>query len=223
MITDLKKIKKILHSKNFFIFDFDGVIVDSVNIKGKAFYDLYIIYSEKIASMVLEHHKKNGGMSRYEKFEYYHKKFLNKKLDQEQKNELSNKFSKLIVDQVINCSEIIGAIDFLEKLYIDKKKCVLVSATPSNEINIIIKKRNLLKYFSEIYGSPTSKIDILNYSLGNNNIKIEDTVYFGDSLSDFVVANNFNIQFVGVGETIKQFLNKDDSKDCYIDNFNKLY
>ena len=59
------------------IFDFDGVILDSNDVKTEAFYEMYIQYGESIAKKVVNHHKKNGGISRFQKFKLYHKKFLN--------------------------------------------------------------------------------------------------------------------------------------------------
>ena len=53
--------------KNIF-FDFDGVIVDSNEIKSQAFYKLFESYNVTIAKKVLAHHENNIGMSRIDKF-----------------------------------------------------------------------------------------------------------------------------------------------------------
>ena len=58
------------------IFDFDGVIVQSLEAKSEAFRMLYNEYGNDIAKKVVKHHQKNGGISRYEKFKHYHKKYL---------------------------------------------------------------------------------------------------------------------------------------------------
>ena len=71
---DQKEIIKILDTKSVFVFDFDGVLADSVNIKTLAFYELYKEYGGSISSKVVEHHEANGGMSRFDKFKYYHHK-----------------------------------------------------------------------------------------------------------------------------------------------------
>ena len=66
MIDDLIK------SKLLFIFDFDGVLVDSVELKTIAFVHLYEEYGSHIVDLVIAFHCKNGGMSRFEKFKYFH-------------------------------------------------------------------------------------------------------------------------------------------------------
>ena len=53
------------------IFDFDGVIAESVQIKSDAFASLYEQYGDNIVKKVIEHHEANGGMSRFEKIRLY--------------------------------------------------------------------------------------------------------------------------------------------------------
>ena len=54
------------------IFDFDGVIADSVQVKTDAFAALYKPYGPDIVKKVVEHHEANGGMSHFEKIRLYH-------------------------------------------------------------------------------------------------------------------------------------------------------
>ena len=58
------------------ILDFDGVITESVGIKAEAFSNLYKKYGNDIQRKILDHHYSNGGMSRYDKFRFYHEEFL---------------------------------------------------------------------------------------------------------------------------------------------------
>ena len=82
---------------NNLIFDFDGVLAESVHIKTHAFYKLYEKYGNEIAEKVVKHHKANGGMSRFDKFPYYHKTFLNIELTNEDIEILSNNFSNMVI------------------------------------------------------------------------------------------------------------------------------
>ena len=43
------------------IFDFDGVLAESLEIKSHAFKKMYINYGEKFAENVVDHHKKMVG------------------------------------------------------------------------------------------------------------------------------------------------------------------
>ena len=56
-------------------FDFDGVLVESSNIKTDAFRRLFSDYPDKVDELV-EYHKKNMGISRYVKFQYFYEVLL---------------------------------------------------------------------------------------------------------------------------------------------------
>ena len=61
------------------IFDFDGVVVESGDIKTQAFANLYRSYGDlTIMTEVARYHKLNGGMSRYQKFHYFQTAFTGK-------------------------------------------------------------------------------------------------------------------------------------------------
>ena len=112
-MTDIGTINKKIDSSNFLIFDFDGIIADSVNVKTKAFAEIYKPYGEKVVTQVVSHHLSNGGVSRFEKFEYYHKKFLKKKVSDSDIANLSDYFSSLVVQKVVDSAEIPGVLIFL--------------------------------------------------------------------------------------------------------------
>ena len=58
------------------IFDFDGVVVESGDIKTQAFANLYRTHGEAIMAEVARYHRLNGGMSRYQKFHYFQLKIM---------------------------------------------------------------------------------------------------------------------------------------------------
>ena len=52
------------------IFDCDGVILNSNQIKSDAFYNVAKQFGDIAAKKLLKFHLENGGISRYKKFEY---------------------------------------------------------------------------------------------------------------------------------------------------------
>jgi len=183
-----------LKYKNF-IFDFDGVLTESVHIKTQAFYQLYKQYGKEIAEKVVAHHEANGGMSRFEKFPYYHQTFLNIDLNENDVDKLSNDFSKLVIDAVVDADEVPGTLWFLKK-YRKVCKYWIASATPTDEINEIAKKRGISEYFTTIYGSPEKKSSIVKNIIKKNELIINETVFFGDARSDYKAALENNINFM---------------------------
>ena len=78
------------------IFDFDGVIAESVHIKSSAFSDLYKPYGTEIVKKVVNHHEANGGISRFKKIRYYHETFLDINLSDQEINHIANQFYDLL-------------------------------------------------------------------------------------------------------------------------------
>ena len=109
------KFNDLINRKKLLVFDFDGVIADSVEVKTDAFAELYKSYGKEIEQKVINHHRNHGGMSRFEKFQHYHTEFLKKSVNENEVSQLSEEFSKLVVDKVISSPEIKGANTFLKE------------------------------------------------------------------------------------------------------------
>jgi len=176
-------------------FDFDGVILESVNIKGNVFKKLFEDYPEHLDE-IMAYHLENGGVSRYDKFEYYYKNLLKKPLSSEEKQILANRFSELVMTEILKCPFVPGAEEFIRTHY-KSRDLYIISGTPDAEIKEIAKARHLEKYFKGIFGSPTSKTDISNNILAKNNYQKNEVMFIGDAMSDYNAARNAEIIYIG--------------------------
>ena len=61
---------ELLSKASVVFWDFDGVIKESTSIKSLAYEQMFSEYGGKILEQVLEHHNKNGGVSRDLKFPF---------------------------------------------------------------------------------------------------------------------------------------------------------
>lgn len=172
--------------------------MDSVNIKTDAFAELYKPFGEEVISKVISHHVSHGGMSRFEKFRYYHKNFLNKKISESEVRDLSQKFTGLVIRKVLNAPFINGILEFLKLLKKENKEIFVISATPGDEIKKIIEKRRLDRYFDDIKGSPVSKKENLKYLIENHRIEVSESIYFGDSEQDLDAASSLKMDFIPI-------------------------
>ena len=180
-----------------FLFDFDGVIVDSVDVKTLAFARMFEPFGPEVVAKVVEHHRLHGGMNRMQKFLHYHKEFLHKSLDNMEMEDLCRQFSFLVMDEVISASEIPGAQAFLEKWY-KEIPCFIVSATPQDELREIIERRGLMHYFRDVRGAPADKCKNLEDILSSYALQPESCLYFGDAYSDYEAARSFSVNFWGI-------------------------
>ena len=189
------------------IFDYDGVIAESVNVKTEAFAELYKPYGTDIVQKVIKHHEANGGVSRYEKFKIYHKKYLIEDIDQLKVDELANKFSNLVLQKVIDSPYVAGVYDFISSNY-QKYDFHISTGTPSDEIETILKKKSLRIFFNEVYGSPEKKDSHVKKILKIHGYKNSEVVFIGDALSDRDAAKNNDIYFIGRYTTVEEIKNE---------------
>jgi len=181
-----------------FFFDFDGVLVDSVDIKTSAFADLYLPFGEEVVARVKAHHQAHGGVSRYEKIHHYHRHYLNEDLTDQELEQWARKFSDLVVDKVVAAPFIPGAIEFLSILQNRQKKIFLISATPEAEIRRIVKKKDMMHFFREIKGAPRKKQENLIDILRHYRLSAQKCSYFGDSDQDREAAESVHMDFIPI-------------------------
>lgn len=200
--------------KNIF-FDFDGVIVDSNEIKSNAFFKLFESYDLKIAKKILKHHKDNIGMSRFDKFQFYLKYYIkDNSLDM---NYLEKKFSNLVVQKVIESEFIKGAKEFLNTNY-NNFNFFLCTSTPQKEIQKILSKKNIYHFFKKIYGSPINKVEQINNIVKDFKIDKKKSIFIGDSINDYQSAKSCDIKFILMAnDSNKEFLKLYKGK--FISNF----
>ena len=179
-------------------FDFDGVILDSVDVKTKAFAKMFREYGPEVEKKVVEYHLDNGGVSRFDKFRYYYKNILYKPINQNEIDELSEQFSRLAVEGVLASPFIPGARKSLEELRNDNVPCYIVSATPYEEINLIVGKKELKGYFKEVHGSPRKKWEICQEIINRKNYNPQNCLFIGDAMSDYEAAQKSDVCFLGI-------------------------
>jgi len=201
------------------IFDFDGVIAESVQVKTDAFVSLYKEYGDNIVTKVIQHHEANGGMSRFEKLKLYHKSYLNKAITNKEIKELANRFSELVVGRVIDSSYVPGVLKYIQKCY-EKYDLFISTGTPTNEMKQILIGRGIAEYFMGIYGSPEKKSVHISKIMSKYKYQPDELIFYGDANTDIEAAEQACIPFVLIknsfnemlvkkfkGRTIKNFIN----------------
>lgn len=178
------------------IFDFDGVLVESVDVKTNAYAELYREYGEEVVRQVVEYNRLQGGISRFEKFRHYHKTLLGRELAADEESELCTRFSDIVERAVMGAAWVPGAREFLESYYTERDFFV-ASGTPEVELKRIIKSRGMERYFKLVLGAPRKKGEIIRKILGHEAIGPHEAVMIGDSLTDYEGAREAGVDFVG--------------------------
>ena len=177
------------------VFDFDGVILESLNLKAEAFKELYKEYGSKVSKKVEKHHLENGGISRHEKIKHYHNNFLNLSIDDKEINKNANDFSKIVKNKILKVPFVDGAENFLVNNY-NNYLMFISSATPFDELKYICKNRSIENYFKGILGAPSSKEEHVKKIMNKWSLSNEEIVFIGDSISDYKASLFHNLFFI---------------------------
>jgi len=180
------------------IFDFDGTLVDSNEIKKNAFLDIASrdIHGKKLMNEILTHSNKDrNGIWK----EYVKKRDL-KNNQMSCATKLISEYSSVVNELVINAKEINGAIDLLTSLVLKKKYIVLSSATPSSDLSYIINKKGWGRFFDKVIGGPESKISRVKKIKNLFNVQYENIAIIGDGKDDKESADYFSCDFFQVGK-----------------------
>ena len=97
------------------IFDFDGVILDSMPIRTEGFKKIFKNYDNKKVEELISFHLINGGLSRFVKIKYFFEELLETSISEEEINFFADKYSKIMKENLINEKYLIReTVDFIK-------------------------------------------------------------------------------------------------------------
>ena len=177
------------------IFDFDGVIIESVEIKNQAMARIFEDDPQHTAA-ILDLNERMGGISRVVKFQEVYRTILHRSVTQAELDAHAVRFRRLVIDEVIACPWVPGALEFLTKNS-TSRPLFLLSGTPHLELEEVVDARNLRQYFTEVHGSPPGKPETVRSILTRHNLAVRDVTLIGDAPLDQEAARATGIEFIG--------------------------
>lgn len=175
--------------------DFDGVIVESNDIKHRAFSDIFSEYPAHHQEIMAYHHAHNA-VNRHDKFRYIMERILNQAYDGSRANDWAARFSSMTREAIIACPYVTGALDFI-RFFSKDHPLYVASATPLDELTVILRGRALHPYFKGVYGAPTPKKEMFERILSAEKIRPAEILYIGDSQEDYAAAKAAGCAFIG--------------------------
>lgn len=177
-------------------FDFDGVLVESNEVKIEAFRRLYEPYGADVVDRVIAEHVRHEGVSRVVKLERFHREFLGIVLDEDGLADLAQTYSEMVEDVVVACDAVPGAVEALDA-WAGHCPLYVVSGTPQDELRRIVGRRDMDGFFATVFGSPRVKPDIVGDELARIGVAAERALFVGDSQTDFDCAQAVGARFLG--------------------------
>jgi len=184
---------------NTVIFDCDGVILQSNDIKTNAFRSALADEPEDLVNEFISYHKNHGGVSRYIKFQYYYKKLKKHYNYREMTKQSIRQYESIIVDKLIDADYVPGFMDVIGFFSDNDIPCYVVSGGDEQELNYVFRCRGIDNKFLKIYGSPDSKIDNLGKIESGDQLH-HPALFFGDAEADMLAARQYGIDFCYVSQ-----------------------
>jgi phosphoglycolate phosphatase-like HAD superfamily hydrolase len=177
------------------IFDFDGVLVESMGIKTSAFARLFQDEGAPAVARIVAHHLEYGGVSRFEKFRHIYRDILCRPLSDETFQFLCGRFSELVMEEVVKAPYVPGAHEFLSAYH---RRCsfFVATGTPQEEIEEIIRRRGMGEFFKGVCGAPMTKGQAAGHFLKTFRMGPSNAAFVGDARADCEAAGEHGITFV---------------------------
>lgn len=179
------------------VFDCDGVLLESMDIKCAAFRRIGEQFGEEMADRLVMYHRTHGGISRYKKFEWLYGE-LGQKATGADLAALNKIFVAAAYEEMKRCLMVPGAQKTLDSWF-GRVPLFVASGAPEEELRTILEKRGLSPYFTGIFGSPANKTRILRTIVEHNDARPGDVVMVGDSRIDLYAAEEVGTRFYGRG------------------------
>ena len=199
------------------LWDFDGVIMDSMPVRDKGFELVLGNYPSNEVAKLMIFHRANGGLSRYVKFRHFFEVIRGEEVSEQKIQELSARFSELMRRELVNPALLISdSISFISNFSRDYLMHV-VSGSDQDELRFLCERLSLSHHFRSIHGSPTPKVRLVNDILNEMRYLREEVVLIGDSHNDYQAAKENGIRFFAYNNPQLRGLGAG-----YIDSFHKL-
>ena len=178
------------------VFDFDGTLVDSTEIKWQGFETTFEDFPEYLEEIV-SYCRGFNHTPRDDKFRHVCEAILGRPYTEQMAALLHERFERVTTDAIVNAAEIPGAERFLHRV---KESCetAVLSSTPHAILIDILEKRGWVELFDHFQGAPVDKAKWLVELQMLKALESLEIVFFGDMPEDAAAARSVGCAFVGV-------------------------
>ncbi|MDD5012086.1 MAG: HAD-IA family hydrolase [Candidatus Nanoarchaeia archaeon] len=195
------------------IFDFDGVLVKSNQIRNQTYFDIlsHVPNSKKIIEEAIAEDSKRD---RYGIIEAVLQELKDKNLMQfedlgEETEKYVCRYNWITERKVSIATEVPGAEKSLEMLS-QEYPLFIVTGTIQKSIDIVLKNREMQKYFKKVYGGFRDKKEGMTILIKEQRIKQRSSIFVGDGKSDYECARYLSMPFIGIMNETNDFEKRQD-------------
>ena len=192
------ELRKALQAAEAVVFDFDGTLVDSNEIKRRGFDHAFAEYPDRMEEIRSYCYGSNHTI-RGEKFRHVAKMILGLEYTPELDERFHKRYADFTTESVVAAPEIPGAAAFVRNLA--RLHPSLLSSTPTAILVDILQRRGWADLFEIVQGAPVNKLAWLKGLQAVVRCEPRQVVFFGDTDEDARSAAESGCTFVRVRGT----------------------
>lgn len=177
------------------IFDFDGVLAETNEIRFEGFRTLFSSYPLAAQDSIVAFASANGGLSRYVKIRHFFESILSEPITEEQVNRLSEAYSEIVKDKIIAADAVKGSLEFLEQ-HTDRYDFAVISGSDEVELQSVCSLRGIAHFFVHTFGSPSTKQENFVRLFDATGWQRQNCLYVGDTKNDLSAAEQMIVPFL---------------------------
>jgi len=177
------------------IFDFDGVLAETNDIRIEGFRILFSAYPLTVQDALTCFVRANGGLSRYFKIRHFFEQILARPVSDEQVMELAQKYSTIVKDNVVEAAAVKGSKEFLAK-WAGNVDFAIISGSDEYELRSVCSLRGIAHFFEHILGSPATKQENFQRLFDATGWQRQHCLFIGDTTNDLNAARAMGVPFL---------------------------
>jgi phosphoglycolate phosphatase-like HAD superfamily hydrolase len=176
------------------IFDLDGTIVQSNELKRSAFLAALGPMTPETADAIDEIYRRHVALNRRELFRNVFREVKLGALSEDRLDELDKAYSNFYLTHLDSVTVSKGFATFHER-FKNRYRLSIVSNAPQQEILPTLQALKMEDWFLKVYGYPTRKATAIREILDDYTLNPENALYVGDTVEDRIVAEAIGIRF----------------------------
>ena len=181
------------------VFDCDGVILESADIKSESFRRVGGLFGSEIQARLYEYHLRHTGVSRYDKFAWLYLTEFGREITAEESRRLGELFTDYCLEAVRAAPLVPGFEEALVWLQDRGIALFVASGTPQAELEAVLADRGLADRFQTILGTPPAKNQLLARIISEGGFDPSRVLMVGDGETDLEAAQANETLFFGRG------------------------
>lgn len=184
------------HKVAAWVFDCDGVLLDTVKAKVAAF---RAWVPEEHASLREDFNRYNlaaFGRSRRVQLRHFHEVMLGRSITEGFLDAEVARFARLNLEAVRRAPWLPGSREFIELAANRGTPLFVLSGTPEPELRDLLQHHGVTEHFREIIGSPATKVDGLKRIVAGLGAAPSDVWFVGDATHDYDSAREAATNFI---------------------------